>query len=123
MSDAASVRGRTSWRRLAIVLVPSALIVGGIVFGMANGAIAASFSVSGQPFKVSADLLKGTGFKQYSSADKKADGTIIPTAGSVIDSADLTNLCQSVDVPNPLGIKIVLRIEAGKAPGAPASAT
>jgi hypothetical protein len=121
MSDSALPQGRTRWRRFAIAMVPAAIIIGGIVVGMANGAIAASFSVSGQQFKVSADNLHGTGFRQFSSLDTKADGTPIPVAGSVIDDATLTNLCQSVDVPNPLGIKIVLRIEAGGG-GTPATA-
>jgi hypothetical protein len=121
MSDSALPQGRTRWRRFAIAMVPAAVIIGGIVVGMANGAIAASFSVSGQQFKVSADNLHGTGFRQFSSLDTKADGTPIPVAGSVIDDATLTNLCQSVDVPNPLGIKIVLRIEAGGG-GNPATA-
>jgi Family of unknown function (DUF6230) len=113
MSDSTLLQGRTRWRRFAIAMVPPAVIIGGIVVGMANGALAASFSVSGQQFKVSADNLHGTGFRQFSSLDAKADGTVIPVAGSVIDNATLTNLCQSVDIPNPLGFKIVLRIEAG----------
>jgi hypothetical protein len=113
MSESQSMQGRTRWRRFAVMMVPAVFIIGGIVVGMANGAVAASFSVSGQPFKVSATNLHGFGFKQFSSLDTKADGTQIPVAGSVIDNATLTNLCQSVDVPNPLGIKIVLRIEAG----------
>lgn len=121
MSDPALVHGRTRWRRFAIAMVPAAIIVGGIVVGMANGAVAASFSVSGQQFKVSADNLHGTGFRQFSGLDAKADGTPIPVAGSVIEHATLTNLCQSVNVPNPLGIPIVLRIEAGGG-GTPATA-
>ena len=121
MSDSTLMQGRTSWRRFAAVLVPAAVVVGAIVAGMANGAVAASFSVSGQQFKVSADLLHGTGFKQFSALDTTADGKLLPVAGSVIDDASLTNLCQSVNVPNPLGITIVLRIEAG-GNGTPATA-
>jgi Family of unknown function (DUF6230) len=122
MSDSALTQGRTRWRRFAIAMVPATVIIGGLVVGMANGAVAASFSVSGQQFKVSADNLHGTGFRQYSAHDDKADGTPIPVAGSVIDNASLTNLCQSVNVPNPFGIPIVLRIEAGGG-GNPATAT
>ena len=121
MSDSALMPGRTRWRRFAIAMVPATVIIGGIVVGLANGAVAASFSVSGQQFKVSADNLHGTGFRQFSSLDTAADGTQIPIAGSVIDNATLTNLCQSVNVPNPLGMNIVLRIEAGGG-GTPATA-
>jgi hypothetical protein len=121
MSDSAFMPGRTRWRRFAIAMMPATVIIGGIVVGLANGAVAASFSVSGQQFKVSADNLHGTGFRQFSSLDTAADGTQIPIAGSVIDNATLTNLCQSVNVPNPLGMRIVLRIEAGGG-GTPATA-
>lgn len=112
-SQVGLVQGRTRWRRFGVMLVPAALAVGAIVLGLANGAIAASFSVSGQSFKISAANLHGTGFKQFGGVDKTADGTVIPVATAVIDSATLTNLCQSVNVPNPFGLKIVLRIEAG----------
>src|SRR3954463_6393290 len=59
------VQGRTRWRRFAAVMAPAAVAAGAIVFGMANGAIAASFAVSGTSFKVSATELDGTGFVQY----------------------------------------------------------
>jgi hypothetical protein len=121
MSDSDLVQGGTRWRRFAVLLVPAAFVVGMIVVGLANGAIAASFVVSGEQFKVSADKLEGTGFRQFSSVDTTATGTNIPVAGSVIANATLTNLCQSVDVKNPFGVKIVLRIEAGGG-GNPATA-
>lgn len=108
------VQGRTRWRRFAALMIPSAIAAGAIVVGMSNGAIAASFSVSGQQFKVSADRLEGTNFKQYGGVDVTAGGRPIPVAVSAIGHAELTNLCQTVNVENPLGVKIVLRIEAGK---------
>jgi hypothetical protein len=121
MSDSkqTSVQGRTRWRRFAALSVPAVIAAGGLMFGLANGAIAASFNVSGQSFKVSADKLVGTGFAQFSGQDTTAGGTVIPVAESAIGHADLTNLCQSVKVPN---LPIVLRIEAGKDPNNPASA-
>ena len=94
------------------MMVPATLAVGGIVFGMANGAIAASFTVSGQSFKISADQLQGTGFKQFGGLDRTNGGQSIPVATATIDSATLSNLCQSVSVPG-LPVKVVLRIEAG----------
>jgi hypothetical protein len=114
------VQGRTRWRRFAAVMGVATVVTGGVLFGMANGAIAASFSVSGQSFKVAASHLHGTGFAQFSGFDTTANGTKIPTAASVIGSADLNNLCQSVNASaSPVvqflfpGKKIVLRIEAG----------
>jgi len=117
------MQGRTRWRRFAAVLVPAVAVAGAILFGMTHGAIAASFSVSGQRFKVAADRLDGTGFKQYGLWDTTAGGERIPVAVSVIDDAVLTNLCQSVDATNPLfPFKIVLRIEAGQDEDNPATA-
>jgi hypothetical protein len=124
MSDSQEdlVPGRTRWRRFAVMMAATVSAAGAIVLGMANGAIAASFSVSGQSFKISADHLHGDGFSQFSGVDTTTSGTPIPVATSVINKATLTNLCQSVNVPNPFGLKIVLRIEAGKGT-TPVSAT
>jgi hypothetical protein len=104
------VQGRTRWRRFAALLVPATAVVGAIVFGMANGAIAASFSVSGQTFKVSASRLEGDGFVQYGGLAKEKNGTAHPVAISGIASAELYDLCQSVKIPN---LPVVLTINAG----------
>ena len=113
MNDAqgSPVRGGTRWRRFAIALVPAVAIVGAIVVGMSNGAIAASFAVSGSTFKVSADKLVGNGFVQYGGLAVDKAGNAHPVAVSGIKSASLTNLCQSVVVP---GTSISLVIRAGK---------
>lgn len=112
------LQGRVRWRRFAAIMVPTTAVAGAIVFGMANGAIAASFAVSGQTFKVSASKLEGTGFKQYGGMVKDKDGNEYPVAVSEIDSAKLYNLCQSVRVP---GLPVVLTINAGGG-GTPATA-
>jgi hypothetical protein len=114
------VLGRTRWRRFAAVMVPAVAIAGAIVFGMANGAIAASFSVSGSTFKVSADELVGNGFVQYGGIVHDNAGNVHPVAVSGIKSASLANLCQSVVVP---GTSISLVIRAGKDKANPATAT
>lgn len=112
MNDAQGslVHGRTRWRRFAAVMVPATAVVGAIVVGMANGAIAASFAVSGQTFKVSASRLEGDGFIQYGGVVREANGTTHPVAVSGIKSAELFDLCQSVKVPN---LPVVLTIRAG----------
>jgi uncharacterized protein DUF6230 len=120
------VQGRTRWRRFAAVAVPAVAVAGAIVVGMANGAIAASFAVSGSTFKVSADALDGTGFVQYGGVAVEKGGTGVPgdpkthlVAVSGIKDATLTNLCQSV-VPPGLPISMVIRAGGG---GNPAHAT
>ncbi|MEV4640057.1 DUF6230 family protein [Actinoplanes sp. NPDC049548] len=112
--------GRTNWRRFAVAAAVPAVAAGALVFGMANGAFAASFAVSGQSFKISADKLEGNGFAQYGGQDKKKDGSGIPVAVSGISSAKLYNLCQSVKTP---GLPISLTIRAGRDEGKPAEAT
>jgi len=121
------VLGRTGWRRFAVVMVPAVVAAGALVVGMANGAIAASFSVSGSTFKVSASRLEGTGFVQYGGfiAEKGGnpnnpfDPKNHATAVSGIASAKLFDLCQSVKVT---GLPLSLVIRAGRG-GTPAEAT
>ncbi|MGK5743332.1 DUF6230 family protein [Micromonospora sp. URMC 103] len=95
------------------MMVPAALAAGGIVFGMANGAIAANITVAGKPFKVSAAELDGGGFKQYGGIVTTKDGKVIPVAMSEIGDATLTKLCQSVDASVPGVMRVVLTINAG----------
>ncbi len=125
-SHDSSVHGRTRWRRFAALMVPATAVAGAIVFGMANGAIAASFAVSGQTFKVSASKLVGDGFVQYGGMvtekggdpHNPADQRNHPVAVSGISYAELYDLCQSVKVP---GLPVVLTINAGSG-GKPATA-
>ncbi|MCW3813221.1 DUF6230 family protein [Micromonospora sp. DR5-3] len=94
--------------------IPAAAVAGGIVFGMANGAIAANITVSGTAFKVGATRLEGDGFKQYGGVVYEKGKTVPqPVALSEIGHADLYNLCQSVNASLP-NLPVVLRIEAGK---------
>ncbi|MFC4019978.1 DUF6230 family protein [Micromonospora sp. GCM10011542] len=111
--------GRTRWRRSAALLVPMAVVAGAIVLGMANGAVAASFAVSGQTFKVSASELQGTGFVQYGGVAREVDGTEHPVAVTGIREARLYDLCQSAKTP---GMPVVLTITAGGG-GRPATAS
>ncbi|NUT23563.1 MAG: cholesterol esterase [Hamadaea sp.] len=112
------VQGRTRWRRFAAVVIPAAVVAGGLMTGVAQGKVPVALNVSGQSFKISADQLNGTGFTQYGSVAVKKDGTQIPVAASGIKSAELYNLCQSV-VVIPGHLSLVIRAGRG---GTPASA-
>ncbi|MEU0113518.1 DUF6230 family protein [Streptomyces bobili] len=112
------VRGGTRWKRFAVVMVPSVAATACIGVALAQGALAASFSVSGQSFKVTADKLVGTGFSQYGAIDSgyTLDGkkTAHPVAVSGFKSASITNMCQSVVTPNiPLIGSVSLTLKAG----------
>lgn len=106
------VRGGTRWRRFAVVMVPSVAATAAVGVAIAQGALAASFSVSGQQFKVSAKHLHGEGFEQYGALDVQHGGKYIPVAVSAFTDASITNLCQSVVIPTPIG-DVTLKLTAG----------
>jgi hypothetical protein len=126
MEDTAATptEGRTRWRRFALAAVPSAAAAGALVVLMANGAIAASFAVSGQSFEVSGKTLDGTGFVQFGSIDQSLGNTPVPhpVVISAIKHAEITNLCQSVVTTLPIIGDITLRIGAGTVTDRPVSA-
>ncbi|MFJ9337723.1 DUF6230 family protein [Streptomyces sp. NPDC101733] len=111
------VRGGTRWKRFALVMVPSIAATAAVGVGLAQGALAASFSVSGQDFKVSADELVGQDLIQYGSlaqgatlgSDKKS---VHPVTISGFSSAKITNMCQSLVTATPIG-NITLQLRTG----------
>lgn len=115
-----TARGGVHWKRFALALVPALGAAGILVALTAQGAIAASFAVSGDSFKVSADKLEGTGFAQYGDVATSVDGKDHRVAMSVIDKVELTDLCQSVYTETPIG-DVTLLVKAGQG-DTPASA-
>ncbi|MEV0961308.1 DUF6230 family protein [Streptomyces sp. NPDC049910] len=114
------VRGGTRWKRFAVVMVPSVAATAAIGVGLAQGALAASFAVSGQEFKVSTDSLTGKGFAQYGGVDmgykNVAEGdeqVLHPVAISAFKDASIRGMCQSVVTDVPLLGKITLKLKAG----------
>ncbi|WP_405950645.1 DUF6230 family protein [Streptomyces prunicolor] len=112
------VRGGTRWKRFAVVMVPSVAATACIGVALAQGALAASFSVSGQSFKVTADSLEGKGFAQYGALDSgytmTGGSALHPVAVSSFKTAKITNMCQSVVTPNiPVLGSVSLVLRAG----------
>ncbi|WP_330240791.1 DUF6230 family protein [Streptomyces sp. NBC_00525] len=115
------VRGGTRWKRFAVVMVPSVIATAAVGVGLAQGALAASFSVSGQEFKVTAKELNGENFVQYGSiateggADPMKDGKGHAVAVSGFSHATINTMCQSIVTPNlPFGLgNVTLRLTAG----------
>ncbi|MFF5481553.1 DUF6230 family protein [Streptomyces sp. NPDC012935] len=121
------VRGGTRWKRFAVVMVPSVAATAAIGVALAQGALAASFSVSGQSFKVTTDKLVGTGFSQYGALDEgytlSGKKTVHPVAVSGFKSATISNMCQSVVTPNiPILGSVSLILRAGEDPNKPVEA-
>jgi hypothetical protein len=98
--------GRVSWRRLLAGLAVTGSAAATLIVLTAQGVLAASFSVSGMPFTVTADKLQGTGFEQFATLDEMVPGS--PNEGdtggqlvlivSAVKQAELTNLCQSINL-------------------------
>lgn len=119
------IRGGTRWKRFALVMVPSIAATAAVGVGLAQGALAASFAVSGQDFKVSTDKLDGRNLIQYGGIaeghDLKGNAAHHPVTISGFSHAEITNMCQSLVTPTPLG-NITLRLNTGTKPGKPAVA-
>jgi hypothetical protein len=103
-TSGAQVLGRTSLKRLGIVMVPTVLAAGALTVLMANGAIAVSFAISGQTAQMKIGQLQGTGFAQYGGVDA-GTGSQTAVAVSAFKTATISNgLCQSVETNlGPLG--------------------
>jgi hypothetical protein len=96
-TSGAQVLGRTSLKRLGIVMVPTVIAAGALTVLMANGAIAVSFAISGQTAQMKIGQLQGTGFAQYGGVDAGASGSPTAVAVSSFKNATISNgLCQSV---------------------------
>ncbi|MFE9257487.1 DUF6230 family protein [Streptomyces sp. NPDC006879] len=122
------VRGGTRWKRFALVMVPSIAATAAVGVGLAQGALAASFSVSGQDFKVRADKLVGENLIQYGGLaeghDLKGNKTLNPVTVSGFSKATITNMCQSVVTPEvPIFGNITLKLKTGYKKDRPAVAT
>ena len=113
------------WLRFGITMLATGVAAAALVGLTAEGVLAASFSISGTPFTVTASRIDGTGFEQFATLDNMPDNS--PNAGdtggqvvvvvSAIKDAKLTNLCQSIALGGTF-----LKITAGDS-GTPVTAT
>ncbi|MFG2523225.1 DUF6230 family protein [Streptomyces sp. NPDC048527] len=79
---------------------------------MAQGALAASFAVSGTSFQVSSGNLKSQGLSSYVQTDRDVDGKGHPVALLGIGNATLSDICQAAEVKTPVGT-VVFKLTAG----------
>lgn len=123
-TDPATPQGGVRWRRFAASLATAGLGAFAMVLLTAEGVLGAQFAISGMPFVVTADKLDGTGFEQFATIDRMIEdspnqgdtGGQVVVIVSAIDRAELTNLCQSINLGG-----MYLRITAGN-DGTPVSA-
>ncbi|MEU9196748.1 DUF6230 family protein [Streptomyces hundungensis] len=113
------VRGGTRWKRFALVMVPSVAATAAIGVGLAQGALAASFSVSGVDAKVTAEQLVGHNLLQYGSvaSGKSEDGKQDQNNAVVVSGfsdAKITKMCQSVVQHVPFIGDVTMTLTAGQ---------
>lgn len=109
-------QGRVRWRRFGVMLAPSLAVAAALIGLTASGVLAASISVSGQQFVVAASELDGSSFSQYGGVIQPYGHDPTPVVVSVIGSARLHSLCQSVTAG-----PFTLRLTAGGSSPATAS--
>ena len=115
--------GRVRWRRFAITLIPAMALAVLLMLLSTQAVLAVSISISGEPFTVTASLLKGYGFEQFPVVDHSVINDLpgrsnqVQLESTAIRSAKITNLCQSVRI-GPLSM--VIRAGGG---GTPVTAT
>jgi hypothetical protein len=113
-------QGRTRWARFAGVLAVALACAAALITGLSQGALAASFAVSGGMFQVSADKLVGEGFVMYGDVDRGTGEAHVVAVGA-FRTATLDNFCQSVFLPKvPLVGDMTLVLTSG-GPGGMAS--
>ncbi|MEU0369763.1 DUF6230 family protein [Streptomyces sp. NPDC006283] len=105
--------GRTRWKRFVVVLGAGVTAAAALGIGMAQGALAASFFISGQKFQVGADTMRVRGLSIYGMVDVTKKGTLVPVAVTGMRSARISGLCQSVVVPVPVLGPYTLRLTGG----------
>ena len=113
-----SPNGGTAWRKFAYVALPGLVAAGVLGAATTQGLLAASFAVSGDNFKISASHLEGTGFAQYGDVATSVDKTSRPVGLSIIEEAELSDMCMSALLDLPIG-KATLLIRAGRKPPSP----
>ncbi|WP_370415762.1 DUF6230 family protein [Streptomyces fradiae] len=111
-------RRGTRWGRGAFALVPAALAVGALGGAMSQGALAANFSVTGQPFTLTSNGVSGTGFGAIVNTPPvgKPDGTSTATTGMArvgFAQAGLAGLCGIVH-QSIAGLPYSLLLTAGQ---------
>ncbi|MFC5802319.1 DUF6230 family protein [Streptomyces formicae] len=110
-------RGRTRWKRFALVMVPGLAATAALGIAMAQGALAASFLISGRTFQLSADRMAVRGLSIYSMVDRTREGDLVPVSVFGAEHVKIDGLCQSVVVPIPVLGPYTLRLTGAQDKG------
>ncbi|MGW1721949.1 DUF6230 family protein [Streptomyces sp. NPDC002306] len=94
--------GRTRWRRFAAILIPGVTVCAVLGIAMAQGALAASFLISGYRFQVTADTLTARGVSIYTMVDVTKKHELVPVVVTGARHATVSGLCESATVDLPV---------------------
>ncbi|WP_145962044.1 DUF6230 family protein [Renibacterium salmoninarum] len=102
-SGQSSVRrgGRTRWRKAVLLFAPSLVVVGVLGVGMAQGAIAASFGVSGNSLKFTTGDVEASNVSAFLGTATSTTSSDKPVMLAGIQTALVHGICASsvLDVP------------------------
>lgn len=105
--------GRTHWRRSALMFVPCTLAVGTLGIALAEGAIAASFAVSGTAFKVSASEVTAQGVSSFPSSIGDSADDAKPVLLAAVKDGTVSDVCVSLKQKLPLVGEISMLVHSG----------
>ncbi|MFD7933962.1 DUF6230 family protein [Streptomyces sp. NPDC059755] len=105
--------GRTHWRRSALMFVPCTLAVGALGISLAEGAIAASFAVSGTAFKVSASEVTARGVSSFPSSIGGSADDAKPVLLAAVKDGTVSDVCVSLKQKLPLVGEISMLVHSG----------
>ncbi|MFJ3670420.1 DUF6230 family protein [Streptomyces sp. NPDC090106] len=105
--------GRTRWRRSALMFVPCTLAVGALGVALAEGALAASFAVSGTAFKVSASEVTAQGVSSFPSSVGGSADDAEPVLLAAVKSGTVSDVCVSLKQKVPLLGEIAMLVRSG----------
>lgn len=108
-----AAEGRTHWRRSALMFVPCTLAVGALGIALAEGAIAASFAVSGTAFKVSASEVTARGVSSFPSSIGGSADDAKPVLLAAVKDGTVSDVCVSLKQKLPLVGEISMLVHSG----------
>ncbi|WP_328557705.1 DUF6230 family protein [Streptomyces sp. NBC_00358] len=105
--------GRTHWKRSAVIFVPCTLAVGALGIALAQGALAASFAVSGAAFEVSASEITANGVSSFPSTIGASATDAKPVLLAAVESGTVSDVCVSLKQRLPLVGDITMLVHSG----------
>ncbi|WP_328498000.1 DUF6230 family protein [Streptomyces sp. NBC_00414] len=105
--------GRTHWKRAAVMFVPGTLAVGALGIALAQGALAASFAVSGAAFQVSASEVTAEGVSSFPSSVGDSASGAKPVLLAGVKSGKISDVCVSLKQKVPVIGDITMLVRSG----------